>query len=190
MSETTSTDSADSTDEDGTTDEGGTDTATLAPGVTEPAKPAAKAGDVPPEVRRALGKANKEAETLRRRLKEFEDRDKTDLQKAQERADAAEQRATELEGKRKTDNTRTAIIAAAATAGAVDPEAVYRLMDVDTLAVGDDGTPTNPASAVAKVLRDKPYLAGRTATREARDNGQPATATDMSSLIRRSAGLG
>lgn len=51
--------------------------------VAQPAKQ-----DVPPEVKRALAKANKEAETLRLRLKDFEDRDKTDSQKLQEERDA------------------------------------------------------------------------------------------------------
>ncbi|MFI9244152.1 hypothetical protein ACIGXF_16540 [Streptomyces sp. NPDC053086] len=48
---------------------------------------------IPPEVERALRKANKEAETLRLKLKEFEDRDKTEAQKLAERATAAEQSA-------------------------------------------------------------------------------------------------
>lgn len=56
-------------------------------------------GDVPPEVKAALRKANKEAETLRLQLKEFEDRDKTEAQKLIERADAAEKRAAEVEGR-------------------------------------------------------------------------------------------
>ena len=44
--------------------------------------------DIPAEVKKALQKANKEAETLRLRLKEFEDRDKTAEQKLQEERDA------------------------------------------------------------------------------------------------------
>jgi hypothetical protein len=44
--------------------------------------------EVPAEVKNALRKANKEAETLRLKLKEFEDRDKTELQKLQEERDA------------------------------------------------------------------------------------------------------
>jgi hypothetical protein len=43
---------------------------------------------VPDEVKQALKKANKEAETLRLKLKEFVDRDKTDLQRLQEERDA------------------------------------------------------------------------------------------------------
>lgn len=54
-------------------------------------------GDVPPEVKRALQKANKEAETLRLKLKEFEDRDKTEVEKIAERAKLAEERAAKAE---------------------------------------------------------------------------------------------
>ncbi|MFK8844685.1 hypothetical protein [Streptomyces sp. Ac-502] len=45
---------------------------------------------VPPEVERALRKANKEAESLRLKLKAFEDRDKSEAQKLAERAQTAE----------------------------------------------------------------------------------------------------
>src|SRR5690242_15401642 len=76
------------------------DTQTPAPEVETPEKdveqPKPK-DDVPPEVKAALRKANKEAETLRLKLQEFEDRDKTEAQKLAERAEAAERRATELE---------------------------------------------------------------------------------------------
>ena len=50
---------------------------------------------IPPEVKAALRKANKEAETLRLKLKEFEDRDKSDVQKLTDRAEAAERAAAE-----------------------------------------------------------------------------------------------
>lgn len=60
---------------------------------------AKKSDDVPPEVRRALNKANKEAETLRLKLQEFEDRDKTEAEKVAARAQAAEDRATQAESK-------------------------------------------------------------------------------------------
>lgn len=52
---------------------------------------------IPPEVEKALRKANKEAETLRLKLKSFEDRDKTELQRAVERAEEAERKAAQSE---------------------------------------------------------------------------------------------
>jgi hypothetical protein len=63
--------------------------------------------EVPIQVKRALQKANKEAETLRLKLKEFEDRDKTEAQKLQERLDAAEAKAAALE----IDNLRRDVAA-------------------------------------------------------------------------------
>ena len=56
-------------------------------------------GDIPPEVKRALNKANKEAEALRLKLKEFEDRDKSELERLTERAEAAERAAAATEVK-------------------------------------------------------------------------------------------
>jgi hypothetical protein len=56
---------------------------------TTEAETTAPANDnVPDEVKKALKKANKEAETLRLKLKEYEDRDKTEAQKLQEERDA------------------------------------------------------------------------------------------------------
>lgn len=56
-------------------------------------------GDVPPEVKAALRKANKEAQDLRLKLQTFEDRDKTEAQKLTDRAEAAEKRAVDLESR-------------------------------------------------------------------------------------------
>ena len=61
------------------------------------AEPRKTDSDVPPEVKRALSKANKEAETLRLKLKEYEDRDKTEMERLTERAEAAERAAAETE---------------------------------------------------------------------------------------------
>lgn len=85
MADDTGTDST----TDGTTDEPGTDSTSTG---TD-----AQKQDAPPEMKRALSKANKEAETLRLKLKEYEDRDKTNEQKLEERATAAEERATAAE---------------------------------------------------------------------------------------------
>jgi hypothetical protein len=81
-------------------------TATATPEAPEVETPAAEteeqpkpSGDVPPEVKAALRKANKEAETLRLKLQEFEDRDKTEAEKVAERAKTAEDRATQAESR-------------------------------------------------------------------------------------------
>ena len=55
--------------------------------------------EVPPEVKAALKKANKEAETLRLKLKEYEDASKSEQDKLAERAAGAETKAAALEAK-------------------------------------------------------------------------------------------
>jgi hypothetical protein len=84
-------------------DENSTEAAERAADDTSTTEQPARA-DIPPEVKRALNKANKEAEALRLKLKEYEDRDKTEQQKlaeshaaAEQRAQAAELRVTRLE---------------------------------------------------------------------------------------------
>lgn len=79
MAEETTTEATETAADDATTTE-------------QPAKP-----DVPPEVARALKKANNEAEKLRLKLKEYEDRDKSELEKLAESQAAAERRAIEAE---------------------------------------------------------------------------------------------
>lgn len=54
---------------------------------------------VPPAVRAALRKANKEAETYRLKLKEIEDRDKSELEKERDAKTVAEKRAEEAEAR-------------------------------------------------------------------------------------------
>lgn len=62
------------------------------PTETEGAKP-----EIPRRVEAALKKANKEAETLRLKLKEYEDRDKSELEKLTDRAATADERAAAAE---------------------------------------------------------------------------------------------
>ncbi|MEU0940306.1 hypothetical protein [Embleya sp. NPDC005971] len=54
---------------------------------------------IPTEVQRALHKANKEAEGLRLKLKEFEDRDKTEAERLAERAATAERSASDAQAR-------------------------------------------------------------------------------------------
>lgn len=80
-------------------------------------KPAAD--NLPPEVKAALRKANKEAETLRLKLKELEDKDKSEAEKLVERLATAE---------RERDALRTeAVRARVALTKGLPPELADRL---------------------------------------------------------------
>ncbi|HEX5543690.1 MAG TPA: hypothetical protein VFX60_19405 [Micromonospora sp.] len=78
--------------EESTTTEAAVTAVEETPTPEQPARP-----DVPIEVKRALTKANKEAEALRLKLKEYEDRDKTEQQRLTESRAEAERRAADAE---------------------------------------------------------------------------------------------
>lgn len=128
--------------------------------------------DVPPEVKRALSKANKEAETLRLQLKQYEDRDKTELQKLSESHAAAEQRASTAEFELMKHRV--------AAAKKLPAELVDRLR----------GTTEEELTSDADSLLK---LVGSATSATSFDGGARTTAdrpADMNSLIRRQAGLG
>lgn len=126
-----------------------------APGTGEPSSedppPAAVNDPNVDELRAALRKAHKEAEATRLKLKEFEDRDKTEVERLQ--AEIAERDATiaALPGQTRAQVVRFASLASAA--GFVDPEdALLNLGDVD---LGDTEAVTAALGAIAE---RKPHL--------------------------------
>lgn len=78
-----------------------------------------KRSEVPPEVEKALRKANKEAETLRLKLKEYEDANKSEQDKLAEAKAAAEKEAADA----KRDYLRLKV----GTAKGLPPEVAERL---------------------------------------------------------------
>jgi len=127
------------------------------------------------DVRSALRKSHQDNATLRKQIKEFEDRDKSEVEKLQSDIAERDARLAELPRQIRADVVRFA--SAAASAGFVDPEdALLNLGDVD-LADSD---------AVAKALTEladrKPHLvrpqtgpkpATKVPTRPHAPSGQP-----------------
>lgn len=124
---------------------------------TEPAAPATPPTPEPPATDRlpddhpaakALAKANKEAETLRLKLQEIEDRDKSEVQRLTE---AVQERDTKLNELPKAVRRQVLAFASAAqTRGFLDPE--------DALTFMPDDVDLSDAAAVGQALDD---LAGR-----------------------------
>lgn len=108
------------------------------------------------DARQAAQKAAKEAQAAREaaeaKVKEFEDRDKTELEKAQAERDAAIKTATEAADRAKREALRSAVVAEAAKAGAVAPEQIVALLPADAVTVNDDGTVEGAADAVKTFL--------------------------------------
>jgi hypothetical protein len=97
--------------------------------------------------------ADAEAELKKFRDKELsaEERTKAEAEDAKDRADKAEKR---LRDRDRQDS----IHREARRQGAVDEEAVYRLIDLDDLEEDEDGQIENAREVVAALLKKKPFL--------------------------------
>lgn len=98
------------------------------------------------------------------KLAELEAAQLTEQQRAEQERDQAKA-AAEAAIRRANDTLiRASVIAAAASAGAVDHDAVAALIDRNGIAVTDDGAVTGVTEAVAALLEAKPYLVGKAGT--------------------------
>jgi hypothetical protein len=144
---------------------------------------------------KALRAERRRAEAAEKRLKEIEDRDKSELQKAQERAEAAEKLANETTVRIRELAAKDVIRDAAIEAGGKRPAAIFELVK-GKLVYGDDGSISNVKDVIAQAKKDVPELFGISGNGNAGQGnaGQGAAggapATDMNALIRRAAGQG
>lgn len=105
------------------------------------------------------GKATaKELEAAKAKLKEIEDRDKTEAEKlagaakeASEKLTAAEQRAQDLA-------IRLAVERTARKLNFIDEDDAFRLIDRKSVELDDDGAPTNVEKLLADLAKAKPHL--------------------------------
>jgi hypothetical protein len=144
---------------------------------------------------KALRAERKRADAAEKRLKEIEDRDKSELQKAQERAEAAEKLANETTVRIRELAAKDVIRDAAIEAGGKRPAAIFELVK-GKLAYAEDGSISNVKDVIAQAKKDVPELFGISANGNAGQGnaGQGAAggapANDMNALIRRAAGQG
>jgi chromosome segregation ATPase len=103
----------------------------------------------------------KELEALKADQKKREDAEKSEAERLKEQIAEAERKATEAQRKLTQTQNRIAIERAAAKAGAADPDDVFRLLSADDFETDDDGNVTNAEKLVEALLKNKPYLAGK-----------------------------
>lgn len=89
---------------------------------------------------------------------ELEQAQKSELEREREARAAAEAAAAKANETATETLRRAAIIAEAAKAGAVDPDAAYALLEDKAALVVEDGKVAGVADAVAALLEAKPYL--------------------------------
>lgn len=102
-------------------------------------------------------------ETLKQKAAQFdqaEEANKTELQKAVDRAEKAEEAAKAANARADATLRRAAIMAEAASQNAADADTVVALLAaVDSIIIEGDGITVKGAKeAVAKLLKDKPFL--------------------------------
>lgn len=112
-------------------------------------------------------KLRRENQGLRKRLHEAEaaeqqrkEADMTEVERLKKQLGDYQQKETQWASEKRNLALRQAIQGEAAKQGIVDPDAAYRLLDVDLFEVGDDGIPQGIDKAVQELLKSKPYLKG------------------------------
>ncbi len=123
-----------------------------------------------------LNQRAKRAEELEKSIAKADEDKLKEQQKWQELAEKREQEVKDLQAKYTGRTIDNAIQLEAIKAGAVDVEAVLKLIDRTKLTVGDDGTVTGVAEVVANLLKEKTYLTGKPATTKIGDATAPGGA--------------
>lgn len=71
-----------------------------------------------------------------------------------------QQEREQFQAKMRELQARAAVLTTAARMGVVDPEAAWRLLDANTLKMGEDGQPQGVEEALRELVKAKPYLLG------------------------------
>ncbi|MDI9412092.1 MAG: hypothetical protein QM401_00745 [Bacillota bacterium] len=90
--------------------------------------------------------------------KAAQEKQKSDLEKEQEAKAAAEAKAAQAEERAKQAYIKASFVAQAATANLVNVEDAFRLADLSSVTVKDDGTVEGVKEVVDALIKDKPYL--------------------------------
>lgn len=115
--------------------------------------------------REALKKANSEAAERRVKLQEIEEQEAerakaemSEIEKAQAEAKEAADALAQLKESTRSSAIRHAVEMAAAKANFTDPSDAYKLADLSSVDVGDDGTVAGVDEAIKALAESKPYM--------------------------------
>jgi hypothetical protein len=113
----------------------------------------------------------KDLKTKASKFDELDAASKSELEKEREARTAAEAKAQAAEERAKSVALRSAVISEATKQGAVDPDAVLKLIDTGELEMDDNGNISGLSGAVTALLEAKKYLKGKQFTGSA-DGGK------------------
>lgn len=133
--------------------------------------------------------AEKSARELARKLKVYEDAEKTESEKTSERITALEAERDALVAARREDTLRLAASAAARKLGFKNPDLAFRLVASGSVEYDEKGQPKNVERLLEDLAKADPYLTTTTGDWGGGPRGTPADGgQDMNTLIRRAAG--
>jgi hypothetical protein len=133
-------------------------------------------------------KLRSEANSLRKRLKEYEDADKSESEKAAQRLKDLEEALASERTRGQTLALQMSTFNVARKLGFRNPEIAYRLLGSE-VEFAEDGSPKNVESLLKAIAQAEPYLVNSTTDYGGGPRGQsPNSGADMNALIRRKAG--
>ena len=116
-------------------------------------------------------------DTIKAELKRVKDAGQSDVQKLQETVSDLTAKMTAAEAKATANLIKSSVVAAAARLDFNDPGDAYRLLDLATFKVTEDGDIEGLDAALQKLLADKPYLRKQAASKSSATN--PATPAQL-----------
>jgi hypothetical protein len=110
------------------------------------------------QLRREAADFRKRATTAENKVTEHERQQLSETERLTAEVTDWKAKATDLESKYQTALIRAAVDREAGKQGAIDPDAVFALMDRTELKLADDGSVAGAEKAVKALLASKPYL--------------------------------
>lgn len=133
----------------------------------------------------------KELDDLRTKVKAADDAKLSETEKLTARVTELEQGHQGAQTALKEARLENAVLVAAHKAGAVDTDAVYRLLDREGVEFDSQGRPHGVEAAVKALLKERPYLARTTGSADGgagNGNGRQGGGLDLDTQIRRAMG--
>lgn len=164
------------------------------PQAGDPESQADKGPEQPATETMSLDEARKlraEANSLRKRLKEAEERDLTEAQRSQKELDDLRKARDGWETERREMQLQMHVADTATRLAFVNPTVAYRLIDRDAVEYDDNGTPRNTEKLLQKLAESEPYLVTPVSPAGSwgAGTGRPSNSdADMNAQIRRAAG--
>lgn len=133
--------------------------------------------------------AEKRERDLGKKLKAYEDKDKSESEKATERIAALEKELASERTARQEGSVRLATAQAARKLGFRDPDIAHRLVSMTEVEFDDAGHPKNIERLLDGLAKAHPYLVNGTSDAGLGPRGSAApSGPDMNAMIRRAAG--